>query len=378
MGRYQRGYVYEASGAFHVRYRHETIVDGKVVRVQKSQRLCGKDREHSAPSSKAVQRLAAEFMATINTQAPGQPAPADITIAGFWELVYEPFLNDNNFKPSTVHGYKQVWNQHLKTHFGNRTLREYRTPDGNIFLTTLAKKYSRRTVSHIKNLASGIFTHAVNVGKVDSNPWHDCKVLGKSKPVEETEHYTLDEIENIISALVEHVDCQLIMALCFFLGLRKGEIQGLQWGDVDLDAGWLHIRRAVTRRIVGTPKTKKSIRSLPLIQPVKGLLLLWRAKCKPEQVWVFQTERRTPIELKDTATRVIRPALVKAELEWKGFHAGRRGLGTALRALTGNSTAGRDVLGHEDEGVTKDHYEGALPEVALGALKLLEAKSLTK
>jgi integrase len=348
--------------------------------VQKSQRLCGKDREHVKPSSKAVQRLAAEFMATINTQAPGQPAPADITIAGFWQQVYEPFITDN-LKPSTVMGYKQVWNAEkdgLKKHFGNRTLREYRTPDGSIFLTALAKKYSQRTVSHIKNLASGIFAHAVNVGEVDSNPWHDCKVLGKSKPIEATEHYTLEEIENIITALVEHVDCQLIMALCFFLGLRKGEVQGLQWGDVDQEAGWLHIRRAITRRIVGTPKTLKSFRSLPLIQPVKGLFLLWRAKCKHDQVWVFQTERRTPIELKDTATRVIRPALAEAKLEWKGFQAGRRGLGTALRALTGNSTAGRDVLGHEDEGVTKEHYEGALPEVAMVGLKLLEAKSKGK
>ncbi|MGA2645742.1 MAG: hypothetical protein ABSF15_13600 [Candidatus Sulfotelmatobacter sp.] len=73
---------------------------------------------------------------------------------------------------------------------------------------------------------------------------------------------------------------------------------------------------------------------------------------------------------------VIRPALAKEKLEWKGFHAGRRGLGTVLRQITGNSTAGRDVLGHEDEKLTKDHYEGKLPEVAMGALKLLEAKSL--
>jgi integrase len=189
----------------------------------------------------------------------------------------------------------------------------------------------------------------------------------------ETKHYTLEEIENIISALVDHVDCQLIMALAFFLGLRKGEIQGLQWGDVD--AGWLHIRRSISRGYETTPKTQKSIRSLPLIQPVMGLFLLWRSKSKGVG-WVFPTERGTAITLKDTATHVIRPILREAKLEWKGFQAGRRGLGTVLRALTGNSTAGRDVLGHEDEGVTKTHYEGRLPEGAMGALKLLEAKSL--
>jgi hypothetical protein len=59
------------------------------------------------------------------------------------------------------------------------------------------------------------------------------------------------------------------------------------------------------------------------------------------------------------------------------YYSGRS-LGTVLRKLTGNSTAARDVLGHEDEAVTKDHYEGKLPEVAMSALKMLVAKTLSK
>ena len=47
MGRYQRGYIYEAFGAFHVRYRSEEIVEGKLLRVQRSHRLCPKDREQA-------------------------------------------------------------------------------------------------------------------------------------------------------------------------------------------------------------------------------------------------------------------------------------------------------------------------------------------
>ena len=360
--RYQRGSIYKAFGAWHVRYR----VTENDQRVQRSKRLCDGGR----PKGEAL-RLCDEFMLTVNATRPGL-APEETPIAAFWEATYWPFVVEN-LKPTTRLGYAQMWSQHLKPHFGSMTLREYRTPTGSVFLTGLAKKYSRRTVQHIKNLASGLFTHAVNLGAIESNPWHDCKILGKTKAPEETKHYTLEEIENIISALVDHVDCQLIMALAFFLGLRKGEIQGLQWGDVD--AGWLHIRRSISRGYETTPKTQKSIRSLPLIQPVMGLFLLWRSKSKGVG-WVFPTERGTPISLKDTATHVIRPILREAKLEWKGFQAGRRGLGTVLRALTGNSTAGRDVLGHEDEGVTKTHYEGRLPEGAMGALKLLEAKSL--
>src|SRR5437879_3813106 len=122
MGRYQRGYIYEAFGAFHVRYRLEEIVDGRLVWKQHSKRLCTKSKGLIA-SSKSVRRLCDEFMATINAQVPGQPEEADLTMAGFWELTYWPFVVEN-LKPSTQWGYKQVWNQHLKPHFGNMTLRE--------------------------------------------------------------------------------------------------------------------------------------------------------------------------------------------------------------------------------------------------------------
>ena len=367
MGRYQRGYIYEAFGAFHVRYRVEEIVEGKLARVQRSHRLCDKTKGLST-SSKAVQRKCAEFMATINAQVTDQPQQPELTVAAFWDNTYWPFVQEN-LKPSTYLGYQQVWKQHLKNHFGEMTLREYRKGTGSVFLTALAKKYSQRTIAHIKNLASGIFTHAANLDLIDSNPWSFCKVLGKTKAPAATEHYTLEEIENIISALVDHVDCQLMMALSFFLGLRKGEIQGLQWADIEEE--YLHIRRNLVRGHITTPKTKKSVRSLPLIQPVKGLLKLHRAKAD-DGVWVFNRNLMT------VARSTIRPTLEKNKLEWKGFHAGRRGLGTVLRQITGNSTAGRDVLGHEDEALTKDHYEGALPEGAMVAMKQLEAKTTAK
>jgi integrase len=373
MGRYQRGHIYEAFGAFHVRYRTEKIVDGQTVRKQHSKRLCTKDKAHPTAASKSVRRACDEFMATVNAQAPEQPAQAELTIAAFWEHTYWPFVVEH-LKPSTQWGYNQVWNQHLKEHFGNMTLREYRKGMGSLFLTNLSKKYAQRTVQHIKNLASGIFTHAANLDLIEANPWSFCKVLGKMKVSPKPKHYSLEEIENIITALVDSPMAQLIMALTFFLGLRKGEIAGLQWGDIDTE--WLHVRRNVARGVVGTPKTEKSVRSLPLIQPVKGLLLLWRSKAGMG-VWVFQSEQGDPLDMDWFAAKTIRPALKKANCPWKGYHAGRRGLGTELRQITGSSTAGRDVLGHEDEAITREHYEAKQLENVQGALKLLEAKVIS-
>ncbi len=161
------------------------------------------------------------------------------------------------------------------------------------------------------------------------------------------------------------------MALSFFLGLRKGEIAGLQWSDID--DNFCHVRRAHVKGVVGTPKTLKSVRAVPLITPVRLLVGLWRAK-GTGQGWVFPGEAGQPRNIGKVGTRYIRPILLAADVPWKAFHAGRRGLGTTLRALTGNSNAGRDVLGHSTDQVTQEHYEDRMPAEALKGMKLLEAK----
>jgi integrase len=373
--RHQRGSIQEKSGAFYLLYR----ITENGERKQVCRYLCAKDRATGcgSPSAKAVRELAEDHMRQINGSDGGAP-DADLTVVKFWDDTFLKFLEEKdtngnpiNFKPSTVQGYKQVWNKNLKPHFGEMTLREYRTHHGSLFLTKLAKTYGPYTLKNIKNLCSALFTHAINTSEViETNPWHDCKVLGKQLPKGETGHYSLEEIENIITALVGCVECQLIMALAYFFGLRRGEIQGLQWGDVATE--WLHIRRNKVNGRITTLKGKKKEKDFPLIQPVKGLLSLWRAKCGtdilPLQSWVFEKN------LQNTARLRIIPVLEKNKLEWKGFHAGRRGLGTIMKELTGNSTAGRDLLGHTDEKVTQEHYEAFLLQSVVAPLKMLEAK----
>jgi len=374
MGRYQSGHIYEASGAFFVRYYVSAIVDGKATRVQRSYRLCGKDDKYHSRTCKAVKQKAAEHMKTVNsTTAPVN----DQTIVAFWEKTYLPFAEEN-LRASTVHGYKQIWGQHLSTHFGTTALKDYKTHMGSLFLTSLAKKLGRATIQHIRSLASGIFAHAVNVGVIESNPWHDVKVLGKTKEPGETAHYTLQEAEDIISALVEHVDCQLIVALAFFLGLRPGEIQGLRWEDINSDPDeqglrWIHIRRAVARNVIGETKTTSSVASLPLIAPVLIPLNLWRMKRgNPAEGWIFPNGKGKPVDLRSVIGRTIIPTLAAKKIEWKTLYAGRRGAATILTQLTGDALAAKELLRHKNIAVTTDKYVKAIPEALLKGIKLLE------
>ncbi|HVO81513.1 MAG TPA: tyrosine-type recombinase/integrase [Terriglobales bacterium] len=376
MGRHQTGYIFEsASGAFHVRYYTTEIVDGQPKRVQKSRLLCHKDEKHFSATCKAVKLLRDEFMRKVNVS---QANEEDMRISDFWEQRYLPFA-EQNMKPATVYGYKQIWSQHLKGHFGGMTLQSYRAHVGSQFLLGLTRTQGRRTLNHIRSLASGIFTHAINEGRLETNPWHDVKILGKVRPPAGTAHYTLEEAENIISALVDHVDAQLVMALSFFTGLRPSEIAGLQWGDFDQDA--VHIRRAVVRGIVGTPKTLESVATLPLLPQVQVPLELWRQASQkkfngdlPLTSWLFSNQAGNPADLKEMVRRVIRPTLQKAGLEWKSLYAGRRGAGTAIIDLTnGNYAAAQELLRHKHMTTTLQFYKKRTESALASGMKALAA-----
>ncbi|SPF31604.1 hypothetical protein SBA1_100060 [Candidatus Sulfotelmatobacter kueseliae] len=354
MGRYQQGYLRKRFGAWHVSYY--VTADGQ--RKLKSHRLCA-DSETASQAKK----LRDDFMREQVNIGVSNEGP--MGVVEFWEIYWD-FIQDGNLKPSTIHGYRQIWNQHLAPHFGSTMLSDYKTATMTNFLTGLAKTLRPRTLDRIKWLASAIFAHAVATGHCESNPIRDAKVLGKTLPNGVTGFYSLEEIENIISALVDHPDAQLVMALSFFAGLRKGEIQGLQWGDVD--AGFIHVRRAFSRGVVSTPKSLDSIRSVPIIGPVKLLLGL----VPHDGVWMFINSEGNVRDMEQLARDVIVPCLKKAGLAWRGYHAGRRGLGDALKQLTGSSDAGRDVLGHSTSDVTRDHYEDK-QRSRIAALKLLDS-----
>jgi integrase len=370
MSRHQTGHIFEsASGAFHVRYYTTEIVDGQPKRVQKSYLLCRRDNKYFSKTCKAVKLLRDDHMRTVNVD---QASEADMLVSDFWEQRYLPFIKEN-MKASTVTGYQQIWNQHLKAHFGEMTLRTYRTHIGSTFLLSLTKTQGRRTLNHIRSLASGIFTHAINEGRLESNPWRDVRILGKVAAPKPTTHYTLEEAEDIISALVECVDCQLIIALSFFAGLRPSEIAGLKWEDFDAEA--VNIRRANVRGVVGTTKTPESVATLPLLTQILVPLALWRQKSgDPESGWVFKNERGNPQDLTDLVRRKIRPALLKAGLEWKGLYAGRRGAATAIIGLTGgNYAAAQELLRHKHMNTTLMFYKKQTQNALGDGMKALQA-----
>jgi len=362
--------------------------------------------------SSAVRDLQRTTMDKINAEAKalelakaaksGAKEAGDLRIADFWEIEFLPYCEkvrdvtgEPRMKPSTVRGFKQIWNQHLKKHFGEMTLVQYEPVMGSRLLRTLVDTQRKSTLKHIKALGSAMFKRAVAKEFIKVNPWHDVQIPDDAVESERTPHYTLAEAEDIISALVDHVDAQLVMALACFLGLRPGEIAALKWED--FDGQYVHIRRSVVRGLVGTPKTAESLAPLPLLAQVEIPLQLWWEKCdKPKEGWVFPSEENTPVDLHNLVARVIRPHVegsayqVKGKavkcircgkvpkasgVQWKTVYAGRRCAATAvIEANNGNLAIGQALLRHKNQMTTATFYKKAItPQALVAGVKMLEA-----
>jgi integrase len=332
-----------------------------------------KDDQHDTLNCKAVQDEAAKYMVEVNKNTE-RTNPEDTLITDYWTNTYLPFVK-LHLKPSTVDGYTQIWKQFLEDHFSGKNLREYETHHGSKFLTGLvAEGYGRRTIAHIRSLASGIFTSAINDGLLKFNPWSEVKTKIKPKPPGETASYSLAELGDIVTLLKDRVDGQLVVCLAGTMGLRPSEIVGLTWQDVNVETKTLRVRQAVVRGHIGTTKTDVDA-TLPLIQPVRGLMGLWWTESgEPSKGWVFQNGKGDHINIRDYVASVLKPT---CGAKWKSLYAFRRGAASILTQLTGNPIAASQLLRHKNISVTMTAYIKADRTALVGGMKLLE-ESLSK
>jgi integrase len=383
MGKWGSGHTYKKAGAWHLQfYQNEKNGSGELVKVRRSKKLC----EAKGVTQKHVNSLATAAMGKIESRT---TTIEDMPVTQFWETQYLPYCEKEwkgtGMRASTVRGFKQVWKQHLKNHFGTFTLQGYTADQARRFLSSLKTKQGKNTLKHIRALASAMFSEAIERNLRADNPWH-VKLPKDCKETKATEHYTMEEAENLISALVDHVDAQLVIALSCFLGLGPAEIAGLQWGDVDAD--WIHIRRnKPSHGKVGPPKTKERMAAVPIIDHVRVPLELWRAKCENPngENWVIA-------DLPNMINRVIKPHVVgnkecdrcektpKASgVTWKGLYAGRRGAITAVIEATGGNYAVAQALArHKSMTTTLDIYKKQITKQGLLAGMELFQKSLGK
>ena len=148
-------------------------------------------------------------------------------------------------------------------------------------------------------------------------------------------------------------------------GLRRGELLGLKWADVDLDRGMLKIQRAISRqngKVVEAPlKTKNAYRTLPLSADAISVLKMQKCKVGNSE-WVFPSPPGGPMS-PDSVLHMLQRVLKRAGLPRIRFHDLRHTFATMALQNGVDVKTVSSMLGHYSAGFTLNTYTHATAQM---------------
>jgi integrase len=151
-----------------------------------------------------------------------------------------------------------------------------------------------------------------------------------------------------------------LIVAAVFTGMRASELRGLQWTNVDLDAGIIHVRqRADAWRHLGAPKSRAGARDIPLAPIVINALRQWRADCPQGELGLVFPNTLGNIEaLSNIWGRFFKPLQLATLGNPKyGFHALRHAAASLFIAHLGwTPKRVQAVMGHASISMTFDLY----------------------
>jgi integrase len=212
------------------------------------------------------------------------------------------------YKPSVIRGYEQALRDYLLPVLGRRRLADITRRD----LQTLADNLRGRGLSPstVRNAflpARAIYRRAIRDGDVSVNPTTDLEL----EPVTGRREVETD-VEEVLGFLeVLPDDLRALHATAFFGGLRRGELRGLRWEDVDLANGVIHVRRGWDDKDGAIdPKTRKGTRDAPIIPRLRETLVehKLRSNWSGDEDLVFPSGRGNPFTSSNVGKRVRRIA----------------------------------------------------------------------
>lgn len=201
------------------------------------------------------------------------------TIAGYLDYWFHD-IAPLKLRPRTLELYESVIRVHLKPLLGHRSLTRLSVPVLQQVLNHyLAEGHSIRTVRVTRTVLSAALTRAMREELVTRNVARLVELPGE-QPKEITP-WTPQEAGRFLAAAASDRHFAAYLLLMLF-GLRRGEMLGLRWSDVDWANGQIHIRQQLQQiggeLQVGPVKTHAGKRDLPLIPLARSVLAQQQAR----------------------------------------------------------------------------------------------------
>jgi integrase len=234
------------------------------------------------------------------------------------------------------------------------------------------KRLARGTKAKIRNLMSVLFNHAIRWKLFDKNPisgpGRKAGVRQSGKRKKAPTVLTVAEMRLLLSKL--SIRETALVSTDMITGIRRGELAGLKWKDVDFKRLVLHIRRSVVDQVTGKCKTEASAKPVPIDDYTAKDLLAWYRVTpyrRPDN-WVFATDSaragkkrgKQPLWLSKVMQYHIQPLVQRLGIQKRvSWHTFRHTFTTLLTANNENVKVVQELLRHASSRITLDFYAQA-------------------
>ena len=292
--------------------------------------------------------------------------PANMLVDQWFE--YWIGIKKKTVRPNTVRNYTERYRHNIQPLIGKMVLSDVKPLHcQKIFYDMADQDYRTSTIYQTRITLYNMFEFAKENEVLRSNP---CKRSVKSdmgKPSEKKEALTRENHRRFLEyASGQSYENQYRFVLQ--TGLRTGELVGLKWEDVDMNAKVIHIRRSMEYRHstkewrVGEPKSKSGYRSIPLTDEACAILNNQRKKnqeikeiASEWNEYVFLCRKGTPVKNSTYDTALFK-ICDKAEIPRFSMHVLRHTYAT--RCIEGGIKPKtlQVLLGHSNIGMTMNRY----------------------
>ncbi len=287
----------------------------------------------------------------------------------------ERWLEDSvkgSVKPVTFESYERIVRLHVRPTLGRVKLKALTPPHvRRLYRERLDAGLSTRTVQYTHVVLQRALRQAVNDGLIPRNP---CAAVDPPQVRrEEIRPLDRDQVRALFEVAREN-RLEALYIVAVHCGLRQGELLGLQWNDVDLEAGRLQVRRTLSNGEFTAPKTAKSRRTVTLTPTAIDALkrhserqaeeMMRADTLYQDQGLVFASMVGTPLSRRNL-TRSFKALLRRAGLpRTVRFHDLRHTCATLLLGKGFNSKFVQELLGHATISITLDTYSHVMPGMA--------------
>lgn len=316
-----------------------------------------------ADSYRAALQKKKDFEGNIVRQSPKLPCREVMLFretAALW-------LEDSRekWKPSSYVRYQNCLEKDILPQWGETPLRNLDQDDYDKLMAQLKGRLKGSSLDIINAALKGIVQYSLSNRYLDQPPFDHSRISAKGAEGR-SDILSAEEMKAIIQYIDSHftpVTLGILLALC--QGIRLGELCALQWEDVDVQKGVLHIRKTLQRiqhlspepdgpktiLHLGAPKNGRE-RSIPL-HPAMLAALRNNPMERPGKHYVIRDHR--PMEPR-SFSRHFKRILEQAEIRNLNFHALRHTFASRCVEAGMDVKALSEILGHSSVKITMDRY----------------------